>query len=173
MNRVLTIAHSEKEEVIKGIADKSWGPVLFGMMVCALITMGTIPSAVHAFPTAHWEVGVGEHLEVLRDFVCFDEARAGERSMPRLVDFSHPVLSAEVFLSGFNLWYPGKNDHEVTQERVDAWIEQIGVCDPDGGSCNNRRVYIRLTYVMKDEDTRQSDDFNRACIGFTVLARTK
>jgi len=89
--------------------------------------------------------------------------------------FFRNVLSAEVVLSGFNMWYTrAGHDHEVLRERVDAWITKIGVCAPDNPTlCDNRYVSLQLTYAMLDENTGNSDDFNQACIGLTVLARTR
>src|SRR6266446_3106510 len=108
---------------MKRIARKSfWEAVLCGIVVCVVSTLGVV-NPVHAFPANHWEIGTGEHLEVLRSHACFDEGRAGERTTYTSVVFSRPVLSAEVFLSGFNASYTRQgNDHEVMQERVDAFV---------------------------------------------------
>lgn len=113
-----------------------------------------------------------EHFEVLRDFVHFGEGRAGERVTYKTVVFSHPVLHAEVFLSGFNMFYTREgHDHEVMYERVDAWVDKIGVKQVD--TIDPRAVSVKLMYQMADEDTSDSDDFNDCYIGFTVLALTK
>jgi hypothetical protein len=121
----------------------------------------------------------GEKLEFLRDYACFNEGRAGERTVYKTVEFSQEVVSAEVFLSGFNMWYTREgHDHEVMQLRVDAFIDSIGCGNPEFKTPEqikqlNRSVVVKLMYVMTDEDTSDSDDFNDACIGFTVAALTK
>lgn len=121
----------------------------------------------------------GEKLEFIRDFKCFNEGRAGERIEYQTVEFSQEVVFAEVFISGFNMWYTREgHDHEVMQLRVDAWVDQIGVSNPEFMTeeeikKGERSVSIKLMYVMTDEDTSDSDDFNDACIGFTVVALTK
>jgi hypothetical protein len=116
----------------------------------------------------------GEKLEFLRDYACFGEDRAGERTTFKVIEFSQEVVFAEIFLSGFNMWYTREgHDHEVMQLRVDAWIEQIGHKAGSEDFMSDRNVKIKLMYVMTDEDTSDSDDFNEACIGFTVVALTK
>jgi hypothetical protein len=76
---------------------------------------------LYAFPQNQWNIQSGERLEVLRDYMCFDEGQAGEIIAYKVVRFSGEVLSAEVFISGFKMWYTQEgNDHEVMQERVDA-----------------------------------------------------
>ncbi len=151
-----------------------WGRMLCGMVGCGLLMLGAI-EPVQAFPADHWALGAGEQLEVLRDFICFNEGRAGERVAYKNVVFFRNVLSAEVVLSGFNMWYTREgHDHEVMQERVDAWVNKIGLCDVDNPTlCDNRYVSLKFMYAMRDENTSDSDDFNQACIGFTVLARTR
>ncbi|MCX7899308.1 MAG: hypothetical protein N2444_04360 [Methylocystis sp.] len=73
------------------------------------------------------------------------------------------------------MWYTREgHDHEVMQERVDAWVVGIGIPEPDTGKiADKNHVHVKLMYVMKDEDVGDSDDCNDACIGFTVIARTK
>lgn len=111
--------------------------------------------------------------------MCFNEGRAGERVNYKSVEFSQEVVSAEVFLSGFNMWYTREgHDHEVMQLRVDAWVDHIGVLNPEFMTEEEikkakRSATIKLMYAMTDEDTSDSDDFNDACIGFTVIALTK
>jgi hypothetical protein len=150
--------------------------LIYGMLsgILTLTTISTTRLAL-AFPNDRWALQSGEHLEVLRDYACFGEGKAGERTTYKTVTFSKDVLSAEVFISGFNMWYTREgHDHEVMQERVDAWINGIGIREPDSGKITNKNhVAVKLMYVMKDEDTGDSDDFNNACIGFTVIARTK
>ncbi len=117
-----------------------------------------------------------EHFEVLRDYAHFGEDRAGERVIYKTVIFEHPVLNAEVFLSGFNIFYTREgHDHEVMQHRVDAWVDQIGVNTGPGidPPYNSKAVSVKLMYSLTDEDTSDDDDYNDAYIGFTVLARTK
>jgi hypothetical protein len=121
----------------------------------------------------------GEKLEFIRDYKCFEKGRSGERIEYKTVEFSQEVVFAEVFLSGFNMWYtPEGNDHEVMQLRVDSWVDRIGVSNPEFMTPEQirqgkREVSIKLMYAMTDEDTSDSDDFNSACIGFTVVALTK
>lgn len=128
---------------------------------------------------SHWAVQPGEQIEVLRDYVCFEEGRAGERRTAKTVTFFKPVLSAEVFLSGFNIWYTRGGDSEVRQHRVDAWVDAINVAPnypPDTrgpGLPDPKSVRLRFVYALTDEDTSGGEDFNDACIGFTVIARTK
>jgi hypothetical protein len=124
---------------------------------------------------AGWSTPLGtdnEHFEVLRDHVHFGEGRAGERVTYKTVVFKHPVVNAEVFLSGFNMFYTRQdNDHEVMHERVDAWVDKIGVKQVD--TLDPRAISVKLMYHMADEDTSHSDDYNDCYIGFTVLAHTK
>lgn len=95
-----------------------------------------LPSIVSAFPDKHWitpsfsdqnDVKTGElikggRIEVLRDSVCFDRGRAGERIIRTSATLSQSVESAEVFISGFNMLYPevapGETvDSEVMQDK--------------------------------------------------------
>jgi hypothetical protein len=152
------------------------------VVLCALLASG-----LPAFPGtgtadaqgSHWAVQPGEQIEVLRDYVCFEEGRAGERKTARTVTFYKPVLSAEVFLSGFNIWYTRGGDSEVRQHRVDAWVDAINVAPnyPPGtrgpGLPDPKSVRLSFIYALTDEDTGGGEDFNDACIGFTVIARTK
>jgi hypothetical protein len=120
----------------------------------------------------------GEKLEFIRDYDCFNEGRAGERVVYKEVEFSQKVEFAEVFLSGFNMWYTKGGDCEVMQIRVDAWVEAIGAQAPDYFSVEARKkaertVKVKLMYALTDEDTTGPEDFNDACIGFTVVALTK
>jgi len=147
--------------------------VLFGIMVCTLSTVVAI-DPVQAFPTQHWVLGPGEQFEVLRDSLCFGEGRAGERTAYKIVKLSKNVLSAEVFISGFKIWYTREgHDHEVLEQRVEAWVDSIGVSEPGSAVPDKSLIRVKLVYSMRDEDTTDEDDFNDACIGFTVIARTR
>lgn len=122
----------------------------------------------------------GEKLEFVRDFVCFHEGRSGERITYKVVEFSQEVKFAEVFLSGFNMWYTREeHDHEVMQLRVDAWVDNIGTpvnpefLTKEEIENKKKQVSVKLMYMMTDEDTTDDDDYNDACIGFTVVALTK
>ena len=116
--------------------------------------------------------GANERLEILRDYVHFGEGKAGERVTYTTVRFEQPVVHAEAFLSGFNMFYTREgHDHEVMNERVDVWVDKIGVKQAD--DVDPRAVQLKLMYQMQDEDTGDSDDYNDAYIGFTVLALTK
>ena len=122
--------------------------------------------ATQAIPTT------GERLEVLRDYVHFGEGKAGERTTYKIVRFAHPVQHAEAFISGFNMFYTREDhDHEVMKERVDVFIDKIGVKQVD--VVDQRAVQVKVMYQMEDEDTSDSDDYNDAYVGFTVLAVTK
>jgi hypothetical protein len=148
------------------------------MMTCGLI-IGIWTRLAYAFPENHWVLQSGEQLEVLRDFVCFGEDKAGERTAYKIVTFQKGVLSAEVFLSGFNIWQTRGGDSEVAQIRVDAWVNVIGVGKPGPpgtrgpGLPDPKNVSLKFMYSLKDEDPSGSEDFNDACIGFTVIAKTK
>lgn len=155
--------------------------VILAVIVSAISAIVAV-NLVHAYPQDLWTVQSGEQLEVLRDYVCFGEGRAGEREITKGVTFSRDVLSAEVFISGFNMWYTKEgHDHEVSQLRVDAWVYALGVGKGCGSEPETRctdppdpkNVGLRFMYAMTDENTGDDDDFNDACIGFTVLARTK
>ena len=128
----------------------------------------------YAFPAAQWVINPGEYVEIVRDFVCFGEGRAGYRTASASKQFSREVLSAEVMISGFNMWYTReRHDHAVLNENVDAWVVAIGLPDPDTGQVDRRFVALKFQYAMVDKDTSGSDDYNDACIGYTVMARTK
>lgn len=122
----------------------------------------------------------GQKLEFNRDYVCFSEDRAGERVTYKEVMFSQKPVTAEVILSGFNMWYTRGGDCEVTQIRVDAWIDCIGTegWNPEFKTKEEiekkeRTVSIKFMYTLKDEDPTGPEDFNDACIGFTVIALTQ
>lgn len=149
---------------------------VFGIfcVVCALALLVPVRPA-WAFPQEHWVLQAGEQLEVLRDHVCFGEGKAGERLQYKAVSFSKDVLAAEVFISGFNVWQTRGGDSEVSQFRIDAWINGIGTPDPDNPSSigNKNQVSLKFMYKSTDEDPTGGEDYNDACIGFTVLAKTK
>lgn len=157
--------------------------VVVALFVLCLLGVTLVSSSAYAFPNNRWTVQSGERLEVLRDYACFGEGKPGpngEREVFKVVTFSRDVLSAEVFLSGFNAWYTREgNDHEVMKLRMDAMINAINVaaeCRAPTrciGTPDPKNVSIKLIYSMVDEDTGDSDDYTNACIGFTVLARTK
>jgi hypothetical protein len=130
---------------------------------------------VFAFPQNHWVLQSGEQLEVLRDYICFNEGKAGERTTTKTVLFSKDVLSAEVVLSGFNVWQTRGGDSEVAQVRIDSWVTGIGTPDPDNPKNigNRNQVHLKFMYSLKDEDPTGKEDYNDACIGFTVVAKTK
>ncbi|HQY90927.1 hypothetical protein [Caldilinea sp.] len=153
------------------------------VVACILICI-LAASSVYAFPGSRWTVQSNERLEVLRDYACFGEGKPDaskrERETSKVVTFSRDVLSAEAFLSGFDIWYTQEgNDHEVIQLRVDAMVNAINVGTPCQaplrciGTPDPKNVSIKLIYSMADEDLGDSDDYSNACIGFTVLARTK
>lgn len=119
----------------------------------------------------------GECLEFIRGAVNFGERKAGDETPypgppGAVVKFSRPVLHAEVFLSGFNLWQTRGGDSEVAQIRVDAHVESIGYGDPDSPDYG-KKVALDLVYSLRDEDPTGSEDYNDAWIGFTVLGVTK
>lgn len=108
----------------------------------------------------------------MRDTVRFGEGRAGNREKLAYINFKHRVLDAEVFLSGFNMFYTREgHDHEVMVDKVDSHVTKKGVRDPDGGY-HPETVEVKLEYNMADEDTSDSDDYNDCFIAFTVLAHT-
>lgn len=121
-----------------------------------------------------WSISLGsdkEHLEVLRDTYHFGEDRAGQREKDLIVRFEHDVSHAEVFLSGFNMFYTREeHDHEVMYERVNAWVTEVAPTQVD--TKDPRAVKVKLMYHMADEDTSHSDDFNDCYIDYTVLAHT-
>lgn len=151
---------------------------LIGLEACAVafgvaIMLGAVTQS-QAYPDNHWAVEAGDRLEVLRDFVCFKEGQAGERTEYKGVTFSREVLSAEVYISGFNIWQTKGGDSEVSQIRIDAFVTAIGTPDPDSGVVGAKEfVALKFIYVLKDEDSSGPEDFNDACIGFTVVAKTK
>ncbi|MCB0192695.1 MAG: hypothetical protein KDJ65_12185 [Anaerolineae bacterium] len=161
--------------IVKKLSRRS---LIFGLIALVVLIAATV-TGVYAYPQNHWVVRDGDQLEILRDHVCFPEGR-GELNTSKTVTFSRDVVSAEVFLSGFNIWYTRSGpEHEVAQLRVDSWVRAIGVgpgCPP-GTRCINqpdpRNVGLDFKVVLRDEDTGSSNDNNEACIGFTVLARTK
>lgn len=131
-----------------------------------------------AFPTDSWTVEAGEHLAVLRDFACWDDDGFGKRETFKTVTFSRNVLSAEIFLSGYNMSHTMDNGTRQYAQQVDAFIDNIGVPDPNNASViDRRRVNVKLMYTMADKSIRDGDwdtnDASRACIGFTVIARTQ
>lgn len=120
----------------------------------------------------------GHKLEFIRTYKCFTEGRAGERVVYKDIEFSQKVEFAEVILSGFNMWYTRGGDCEVQQIRIDAWIESIGAQAPDYFTEEarlraERTVKVKLMYTLIDEDPTGPEDFNDACIGFTVIALTR
>ena len=139
-------------------------------MVCGLIIFWQIEQ-LYAFPQDHWVLQSGEQLEVLRHYVCFGEGKAGERTKEPTVRFSKAVLSAEVFISGFNMWQTRGGDSEIAQARIDAWVTEIGPQIVD--TKDPRSVKLKFMYSLKDEDPTGGEDFNDACIGYTVIAKTK
>ncbi len=143
-------------------------------VLCTLVALARV-HPVYAFPQDHWALQSGEQLEVLRDYVCFNEGKAGERTTTKTVVFSKDVLSGELFISGFNVWQTRGGDSEVAQVRIDAWVTGIGVPDPDNPTNigNRNQVHLKFMYSLKDEDPTGKEDFNDACIGFTVLSKTK
>jgi len=144
------------------------------VMVSTLVVLAQA-QLLYAFPQDHWVLQSGEQLEVLRDFVCFKEGKAGERTAYKTVAFSKDVLAAEVFLSGFNMWQTRGGDSEVAQVRIDAWVNGIGTPDPDNPNKigNKNQVHLKFMYSLKDEDPTGQEDFNDSCIGFTVISKTK
>lgn len=144
------------------------------VMVSTLVVLAQV-QPLYAFPQNHWVLQSGEQLEVLRDFVCFEEGKAGERTAYKTVVFLKDVLAAEVFLSGFNVWQTRGGDSEVAQSRIDAWVNGIGTPDPDNPNNigNKKQVYLKFMYSLKDEDPTGPEDFNSSCIGFTVISKTK
>ena len=134
----------------------------------------TLCNSAAAFPEDSWAVQAGERLQVVRDHVCFGSDNSGERVTYKEVRFSGEVLSAEVLISGFNIWQTKGGDSELSQLRIDAWVTGIGIPEPDSGVVGNKdRVFLKLMYSFKDEDVSGPEDFNDACIGYTVIARTK
>jgi hypothetical protein len=142
------------------------------------LTATNAVDVAQAFPTDSWAVEAGEHLAVLRDFACWDNDGVGKRETFKTVTFSRNVLSAEIFLSGFNMSHTMENGTRQYTQQVDAFIDNIGVPDPDNASVIDRRqVNVKLMYAIADESIRDGDwdtnDASRACIGFTVIARTQ
>jgi len=137
--------------------------------------MLTQAQPLYAFPQDHWVLQSGEQLEVLRDHVCFEEGRAGERNIFQMVTFSKDVLSAEVFISGYDIWQQRGGDSEVARLRVDAHVKGIGIPNPDNPSIigSKNKVQLEFIYAFYDEDPTGKEDYNRSCIGFTVIAKTK
>ena len=72
------------------------------ILAFSLAAMNAVDVA-QAFPTDSWTVEAGEHLAVLRDFACWDDDGFGKRETFKTVTFSRNVLSAEIFLSGYNM----------------------------------------------------------------------
>lgn len=120
----------------------------------------------------------GDRLTFVRGYGCFNEDRAGERSITELVQIPNvqEVKSAEVFMTGFNTWYTrDDHDHEMSRLRMDVW--------PEGQPYYKKAEFtteytgwivpVKLTYSSTDEDTTDDDDFNTACIGFVVVAQVK
>lgn len=146
------------------------GQFIYGF---ALVVVICSTGNAYAFPTDQWVVNPGEYLEIVRDFVCFGEGSAGSRQAYRSKQFSREVLSAEVMISGFNMWYTREGHaHGVLNENVDAWV--VGYLeDPDSHQIDRRMINLKFQYVMVDDIPVNSDDYNDACIGYTVIARTK
>jgi hypothetical protein len=137
-----------------------------------------------------WVAQPEERIEVLRDYVCFgpafpSEESGGERTRIENVTLTGDVLAAEVFLSGFNIWYTDGADHEVRQHRVDAFVQDIGhpvnLCNanprPPETRCpqhipgpDPRVVTLRLMYELSDAGLSGATE---ACIGYTVIASTR
>jgi len=156
----------------------SFSRAFLPLMVACGFFLGMWIKSAQATPRNSW-AAPPDQIEVLRDYGCFDEGRAGERTTMKTVTFSRPVVSAEVFLSGFNLWQTRGGDTEVRQIRVDSWVDAINVApnNPPGtrspGLPDPKSVRVKLMYMLVDEDPTGSEDFNDACIGFTVIARTQ
>ncbi len=128
---------------------------------------------------AHWEIPLAnnEKLEFFRDWGHIGDDRAGERSIYKAVSFSQKVVNAEVFISGFNIRQTRGGDTQVSQIRVDAWIESMGsqahdYFNPGERQEAERRVTVKLLFTLVDEDPTGHEDFNEANIGFTVIAHT-
>ena len=125
-------------------------------------------------PANSWSVPLanGERLAFIRDSHHFPEDRAGTRQAEVSARFSQKVVSAQTFISGFNMTYTREDhDHEVTSLRVDSWVKKIGSEGPEFPDDNV--VFVELTYALTDEDTSDDDDFNTCWIGYTVSAHTK
>ncbi|MCE7985246.1 MAG: hypothetical protein DYG89_29080 [Caldilinea sp. CFX5] len=105
----------------------------------------------------------GTQLEFTRSNYHFPAGQASQREGLTRVVFKQPVVFAEVFLSGFNMWYTGReNDHALKQQRVDAHVNSI----------SGNEVEVKLTFMLTDSDPSNVDDVNECWIGFTVIALT-
>lgn len=127
----------------------------------------------------HWSVPIGsggERIEFIRDWTHLREARCGENVVYPFVECDQKVVNASVFLSGFNIRQTRGGDSEVSQIRVESWVDEPSgiddVASPEQIKKAERTVNLKLMYVLKDEDPTGDEDFNEGAIGFTVIAHT-
>ena len=66
---------------------------------------------------------VGRALGIVRDFRCFGPSESCTHTIVANVEFKGEVEAAEVFISGFNMWYTDGRDHGlVSSGWTPSWM---------------------------------------------------